>query len=65
MSGAIDDRLSRVRCRSSTNINPESGAMILSFILAVMARKSAFSWKPALDLSDNEIRSALIPGVQY
>jgi hypothetical protein len=39
--------------------------MILSFILAVMARKSAFSWKPALDLSDNEIRSALIPGVQY
>ena len=39
--------------------------MILSFILALLARETAFSWTPSLDLSDNEIRSALIPGVQY
>lgn len=39
--------------------------MILSFVLSLLARKPAFSWVPALDLSDNEVRSTLIPGVQY
>jgi hypothetical protein len=39
--------------------------MILSFILALLSRETGFSWKPSLDLSDNAIRSALIPGVQY
>jgi hypothetical protein len=36
--------------------------MILSFILSLLARKPAFSWMPALDLSNNEVRSALMPG---
>ncbi len=39
--------------------------MILSYVLALLARKPAFSWTPSLDLSNNEVRSALIPGVQY
>jgi len=39
--------------------------MILSYLLAFLARKPAFSWMPALDLSNNEVRSALIPGTQY
>ena len=39
--------------------------MILSYVLAFLARKPAFSWTPALDLSNSEIRSALIPGAQY
>jgi hypothetical protein len=39
--------------------------MILSYILAYLARKPAFSWMPSLDLSNNEVRSALIPGTQY
>jgi hypothetical protein len=39
--------------------------VILSYILALLARKPGFSWMPALDLSDNEVRSALMPGAQY
>lgn len=39
--------------------------MILSYILSLLSRKPAFSWKPALDLSDNGVRSTLIPGGQY
>ena len=42
-----------------------SPVMILSYILAYLARKPAFSWMPSLDLSNNEVRSALIPGTQY
>ena len=42
-----------------------SPVMILSFVLSLLARKPAFSWMPELDLSDNEVRSTLIPGVQY
>ena len=42
-----------------------SPVMILSYILALLARKPAFSWMPALDLSDNGVRSALMPGAQY
>ena len=39
--------------------------MILSYVLALLARKPAFAWRPALDLSDNGVRSTLIPGAQY
>lgn len=39
--------------------------MIISYILSLLARKPAFSWSPALDLSDNKVRSALMPGAQY
>ncbi len=39
--------------------------MFLSYILALMARRPAFSWQPALDLSDNSVRSQLIAGAQY
>ena len=39
--------------------------MILSYVLALLTRKPAFSWSPALDLSNNEIRSALMAGAQY
>ena len=39
--------------------------MILSFVLARLARKPAFAWLPALDLSNNEVRSTLMPGAQY
>ena len=41
--------------------------MILSFILSLLSRRGSpatrpFSWSPALDLTDNEIYSTLLPG---
>jgi hypothetical protein len=39
--------------------------MIISFLLSFMnnrAAKAEYTWAPALDLSDSEIYSALIPG---
>ena len=39
--------------------------MFLSIILSLMSRQKAFLWAPSLDLSDNEVRSTLIPGTQY
>jgi hypothetical protein len=39
--------------------------MFLSFLLSYLGRSRAFAWTPALDLADNEVYSALIPGAQY
>jgi hypothetical protein len=39
--------------------------MFLSFLLARLNRSPRFVWSPALDLSDHEVYSALIPGAQY
>ncbi len=39
--------------------------MFLSFILSFLARKSAFSWSPSLDLTDTSVYSNLLPGTQY
>lgn len=39
--------------------------MILSFVLSLLSRSSRYNWMPALDLSDSEVVSALIPGAQY
>ena len=47
-------------------IQPSKGAaMILTFILSRLQRAPAFAWSPALNLEDNAIYSALIPGTQY
>jgi hypothetical protein len=35
--------------------------MILSFILSRLGRSRRFVWSPALDLSDHEVYSTLIP----
>lgn len=35
--------------------------MFVSFILSILARHKAFSWKPDVDLSDNAIYSTLLP----
>ena len=37
--------------------------MLLAFLLARLQPR--FVWSPALDLSDHQIYSALIPGMQY
>lgn len=39
--------------------------MILSFILSRLARRSGFSWSPALDLSNDRLYMTLLPGAQY
>lgn len=39
--------------------------MFVSFLLSLLNRSQAFAWSPALDLTDNEIRSILMPGAQY
>jgi hypothetical protein len=39
--------------------------MFISLILSVLARRKAFVWSPALDLSDREVYSTLLPGTQY
>lgn len=39
--------------------------MLLSFLLSRLNRSRRFVWSPALDLSDHEVYSALIPGTQY
>jgi hypothetical protein len=39
--------------------------MLLSFILSFFSRSKAFVWSPALDMSNNEVVSTLIPGAQY
>ena len=39
--------------------------MFVSFLLSLLTRSRAFSWTPALDLTDNEVRTALMPGAQY
>jgi hypothetical protein len=36
--------------------------MILSFLLSRLGRSARFAWSPALDLSDHEIYSTLLPG---
>lgn len=38
---------------------------MLSLVLAFLARRRAFVWSPALDLSDRDIYSALIPHTNY
>lgn len=38
--------------------------MLVSFILSVLNRKPGFAWAPSLDLSDNAIRSTLLPSSQ-
>ena len=35
--------------------------MFLTFVLSFLSRKRAFTWRPSLDLSDNAIRSTLLP----
>ncbi len=47
------------------NAHPKGPAMFLSFLLARLNRSPRFVWSPALDLSDHEVYSALIPGAQY
>lgn len=37
--------------------------MLLAFLLARLQPR--FAWSPALDLSDRQVYSALIPGTQY
>jgi hypothetical protein len=37
--------------------------MLLAFLLAHF--KPRFAWRPALDFSDLQVYSALIPGTQY
>ena len=39
--------------------------MFVSLILSALSRRKAFMWSPALDLSDREVYSALLPGTQY
>ena len=46
-------------------VHPKGPAMFLSFLLARLNRSPRFVWSPALDLSDHEVYSALIPGAQY
>ena len=38
--------------------------MLLAFLLARLNRRR-FNWSPALDLSDRQVFSALIPYAQY
>jgi|SoiMethySBSTD1v2_1073268.scaffolds.fasta_scaffold746256_2 hypothetical protein len=45
--------------------HPKGPAMFLSFLLSRLSRPARFVWTPALDLSDHEVYSALIPGTQY
>lgn len=40
------------------------GVMLISMLLSFLSRRSAFVWSPALDLSDNAVRSTLLPGGQ-
>jgi hypothetical protein len=47
------------------NAHPKGSPMFLSFLLARLNRSPRFVWSPALDLSDHEVYSALIPGAQY
>ena len=46
-------------------LSPIGAPVILTFILARFKRAPRFSWSPALDFTDHEVYSALIPGVQY
>jgi hypothetical protein len=39
--------------------------MILAFILSCLDRSPRFVWSPALDLSDYEVYSTLIPGAHH
>lgn len=39
--------------------------VFMSLLLSFLARRKAFRWSPALDLSDRAVYSALIPGTQY
>jgi hypothetical protein len=39
--------------------------MLVTFVLSLFNRTPAFAWSPALDLSDNQVISTLIPGTQY
>lgn len=42
--------------------------MIISLLLSVLHRRAMrpdFTWEPALDLSDSQIYSALIPNAHY
>lgn len=39
--------------------------MLVSLLLSLLNRSSAFAWTPALDLTDNGIRTTLMPGAQY
>lgn len=38
--------------------------MLVSLVLSWLARQPRFTWSPALDLSNNEVRSTLLPGGQ-
>ena len=40
-------------------------AVLMSLLLSFLSRRNAFRWSPSLDLSDNAVFSALIPGTQY
>jgi hypothetical protein len=39
--------------------------MFLSLILSRFIKSARFTWSPALDLTDHQIRSTLIAGAQY
>jgi hypothetical protein len=39
--------------------------MIFSFILSRLSRSTRFVWSPALDLSDREVYSTLIPHAHH
>ena len=39
--------------------------MFISFMLSFLARRNAFSWSPALGLTDPVVYSTLLPGTQY
>ncbi len=39
--------------------------MFLTYILSLFARPRRFAWTPALDMTDGQVVSTLIPGAQY
>ncbi len=39
--------------------------MIVTFVLSLLNRSPRFSWKPALDITDGQVVSTLLPGAQY
>lgn len=39
--------------------------MFISLLLSFLSRREAFRWSPALDLSNHEVYSTLLPGTQY
>ncbi len=39
--------------------------MFVTFLLSLFNRTPRFAWTPALDLTDGQVVSTLIPGAQY